>query len=413
MQIKRFEAKTLNQALQQIKQEFGPDAVILSAARTNSGWLGLLKKSRVVVTAATDTPNQHSFTQQKTSLPRGSQPVEIKPTGAPCTDLSTTESLLINSHASVKIQEFKPVNAVGTRFSSPLALTKTQDVPDPHPIQKIRTMPIRLNLDQRRIDVFIGPTGVGKTLTIAKIAAVFARHQHTPVSLITLDHDRIGAVDQIRRYASIIGLPLYTAVTPEQLPNIIAGTRNNELVLIDTPGISPRNQQKITQLLNMLSSLDSRITHLLIPAGTEELGFKTICEGFAALSPDCLLLTKTDETDSPSALIPRIISRSFPVSYLTTGQQIPEDLQEANADTFTNLIARVMTNNTTITIVANRLSDIYHAAHCRSAAKISRDNRLEFESETQAAQLNFKPCKHCCPKPGKSALLIKNSNPHR
>lgn len=191
---------------------------------------------------------------------------------------------------------------------------------------------INLNADQKIIS-FIGPTGVGKTTTMAKIAAHFAVDKNRNVGLITADTYRIAAVEQLQTYSKIIDIPFAVCYSSSRLEEMITGQfRNCDLILIDTPGSSWKDQLQLGRLKGYVDHSFVDEVHLLLSLNTKSSDLRSIVSKFSELEPDSALLTKLDETSSYGDIINIKENYNLPLSYLTFGQDVPEDLEAATAD---------------------------------------------------------------------------------
>ncbi|MBI5183033.1 MAG: hypothetical protein HY999_01530, partial [Nitrospinae bacterium] len=199
---------------------------------------------------------------------------------------------------------------------------------------------IRLEKGKQKIAAFIGPTGGGKTTTIAKLAAEYVLLRNKDVALITIDTYRIGGVEQLNIYADIIGIPVYVVLSQSELRRAIESYRDKDLILIDTPGRGQRDKSRLSELMNLLSGERSIEKYLVLSATTRDEGLSEIIENFSPLSIDSLLFTKIDEGVSFGSIINRSIHSGKPLSYLTTGQRVPEDIEIATLDRIVNLILK-------------------------------------------------------------------------
>lgn len=191
---------------------------------------------------------------------------------------------------------------------------------------------IKLNSEQK-IVTFIGPTGVGKTTTMAKIAAHFAVDKNKNVGLITADTYRIAAVEQLQTYSEIIDIPFAVCYSSSKLEEMIAGQfRNCDLVLIDTPGSSWKDQTQLGRLKDYVDHSLVDEVHLLLSLNTKSSDLRSIVSKFSELDPDRALLTKLDETSSYGDIINIKANYDLPLSYLTCGQDVPEDIETANPE---------------------------------------------------------------------------------
>ncbi len=182
-----------------------------------------------------------------------------------------------------------------------------------------------------RVFGVVGPTGVGKTTTIAKIAARFAMSpavkRHRRVKIITIDSFRIGAREQIRNYGSLMDIPVDTVETPDQLEFSLRNSGEADLILIDTIGKSPRDEQALQDMRQMLSVCgDEAYWSLVLAAPTKERDLQYMAERFAPFGCRSLILTKLDETDQIGNLVSMLRRTNLSLLFATTGQKVPTDL---------------------------------------------------------------------------------------
>lgn len=174
---------------------------------------------------------------------------------------------------------------------------------------------------------FVGPTGVGKTTTLAKLAATFKLNEGLQVGLVTVDTSRIAAVDQLRAYASIIGLPMSVVATPSEMKNIIEEWSQFDLVLIDTAGYSPRDAAQISELASLLDAAQPDDVQLVLSLSSSRKSLAEAANRFAIVSPTTLIATKLDEAAGAGALVGLCRDSGLPVSYVTVGQEVPDDIE--------------------------------------------------------------------------------------
>lgn len=187
-------------------------------------------------------------------------------------------------------------------------------------------------LDYGGIAALVGPTGVGKTTTIAKLAAQFIlKHGPRQVALITTDNYRIAAHEQLNTYGRILDVPVRVAADAEQLRSLIEGFSDKRLILIDTAGMSQRDQ-RLAEQIKTLQQDDLRIrSYLVMSAATQYKAMKEIINAFQIFQPEAGILTKLDEAATKGAAISALIEQRLPLSFVTDGQQVPEDLHNASA----------------------------------------------------------------------------------
>jgi flagellar biosynthesis protein FlhF len=193
------------------------------------------------------------------------------------------------------------------------------------------TGPIRTSADKCRLVALVGPTGVGKTTTIAKLAANYRLREKKRVGLITVDTYRVAAVEQLRTYADIIDLPMEVVATPREMREAVARMRNLDLVLMDTAGRSPRDEIRIQELRALLAEAEADDVLLVLSATTGTKSLAAAAERFGEVGTTALLLTKLDEATSLGHLVALTRQCRLPISYLTDGQNVPDDIQVAEA----------------------------------------------------------------------------------
>ena len=191
-----------------------------------------------------------------------------------------------------------------------------------------------------KIVALIGTTGVGKTTTIAKIAARFVLEKGVSVALITADTYRISAVDQLRTYSDIIGLPLEIVYSAAELKSAIRKHKDKKLILIDTAGRSQNNAYQMQELKEFLEEDPGIEKHLVLSATTKERDAEKILERFSVCRPDRILFTKTDETDSLGFIVNLLFDRRIALSYVTNGQSVPDDIEPARPEVLARLLLR-------------------------------------------------------------------------
>lgn len=198
--------------------------------------------------------------------------------------------------------------------------------------------PIAAVVGTRRVVALVGPTGVGKTTTVAKLAANFKLAHGFRPGLVTVDTYRIAAVEQLRTYAEIIDLPLAVANAPGEMRRAIDELGDVDLVLIDTAGRSPRDEVKIRELSDFLHAAQPDETHLVLSAVAGERSLRAAVDRFSMVRADRLILTKLDEADGLGGVLSVLGQANRPISYLTTGQAVPDDIEPANRRRLARLI---------------------------------------------------------------------------
>ncbi|MCL6622437.1 MAG: hypothetical protein K6T55_10080 [Syntrophobacterales bacterium] len=188
----------------------------------------------------------------------------------------------------------------------------------------------------RRV-VLVGASGVGKTTTLAKLAIKAALVEGRRVGLISLDQERLGAVEQVGSFARLAGLPCQAATDRQELLRCLETLKDCEDIFIDTPGFNPCRPGLGEHLRRLLGGLPV-VCHLLLPAPASEAHLALTLQAFATVSPATVILTKVDETQEVTGCVNQLCHRNLPVSYLTTGPRVPEDLEPASASRLAALV---------------------------------------------------------------------------
>lgn len=330
MHIRTFRAASLQDALEEIRRQMGSDASVLHTRQVREGWMGWLGHTSVEVTAGLrdrdePTPKRLSEDSQGSLLAQPRYPMELQ-------DLRMMLSLagVDDPLAERWISE---TFAFGVSLPGGVAHGAWIDCLRRTVMRGIRlASPIQAPVGERRIVALVGPTGVGKTTTIAKLAAGFRLEAKRRVGLITIDTFRIAAVQQLQAYAEIMNLPMEVVDDPKQMHSALNRLGDVDLILVDTAGRSPRSDARIAQLRSLLAAAAPDETHLVISATSSRETIINIVDGFSPIQPTSIILTKLDETIQTAGPLAALDGQSVPISYLTNGQQVPDDIQVAAAE---------------------------------------------------------------------------------
>jgi flagellar biosynthesis protein FlhF len=316
MHLKRYRGTTVRDALAEARADLGPAALVLSTrlvpAHGLSGWLG----QRVVeVTAALD---------RKVSESRTAEAPAPTPTPLQAKAPSSAAEAVAARLAATGLDQVLAAEVAGR---VPTRLRRQPDARD-----LARALGERLQWlavgDEAfaPIEVFVGPPGAGKTTTIAKIAAQQRARRGGRLGLVAADGFRVGAVEQLRLYADIIGAPFTVARALPDVERAVAESRAP--VLVDTAGRSPRDHEAL-DLFTVVGGWPQARTHLVVPASTPPDAFERLIDAYAVANPTRVVFTKLDEGGRLAPLMSLLRRRDLVVSYLTTGQRVPEDLERA------------------------------------------------------------------------------------
>ena len=382
MDIKTYRASTMHEALAMVRQELGPDAAVLHTREVPAGrWWSRLRGSRqieVTASAAVNVPSRFARAAEPAAVqalgvmepppapprvaaePGWAFPDEVKGQltdlqsmlqdlcrqsrrGGP-RDLPETLFRLFTDLIEADVNEDvarQLVDRVRNEASN-------EEVADPLLIKaRVARMveedvsvagPIAVTPGRSRLVALVGPTGVGKTTTIAKLAAQYRLKRKHNVGLITVDTYRIAAVEQLRTYAEIIDLPMLVVSTPREMRDAVRRMRSQDLILLDTAGRSPKDDIKIRELKAFLTEAGADEVHLVLSAVASARTLEQTAQRFAAVGTTRLLLTKLDEASSFGSLLPLVRSCKLPLSYLTNGQNVPDDIEIAEPGRVARLV---------------------------------------------------------------------------
>ncbi|MEM9063909.1 MAG: flagellar biosynthesis protein FlhF [Planctomycetota bacterium] len=190
----------------------------------------------------------------------------------------------------------------------------------------------------RRVIALVGPTGVGKTTTVAKLAAGFKLRQGKRVGLVTSDTYRIAAVEQLRTYAEIIGLPLKVAITPEEMRAGVESFADCDVVIIDTAGRSQMDGRRLDELATFLEAGSPDERHLVLSSTISHSVMADAADRFGVLKPERLIVTKMDEALCHGPVLNTAVRVGLPISYITTGQEVPDHIERAEPERIAALV---------------------------------------------------------------------------
>ncbi|MBZ4672644.1 flagellar biosynthesis protein FlhF [Deferribacteraceae bacterium V6Fe1] len=370
MKIKKYEVYDMKEAMALIKKELGPDAVILSTRKiVKNGSFGLFSRPMIEVTAAVDYTAKREVKKPKENYnPAPEKNTDDSADISKITDIINSLGLnkfemLLNDMNEIKkqISEMKTAISENIALDLPKSLQEVYNImiknevddvlsykflkkienriPENSTPLQIKNIAAQLFGDlipteksyfstlKKKVLALVGPTGVGKTTTVAKIAANLALKLQKSVALISIDTFRIGAVEQLKSYAEIIDVPLRVASSPTELNEIILDFEDYEYILLDTMGRSQYDTAQIDDLKSFLTTNPLINVALVLSMSSNHSELGDTFNRYSKLSPDYLIFTKLDETRYFGTLASLPILKKVPILLMTNGQNVPEDME--------------------------------------------------------------------------------------
>jgi flagellar biosynthesis protein FlhF len=393
MHLQTFSAPTMAEALRQVKTELGKDAVILhTRTYLRRQWMGLRRREVVEITAGTGfqvmprpqarrSPTETPAPERpvRRSIPRGAMaspsPRSVLDTPAAgnamimglSQEMSGLKSMVLELVHQTRAKQTPDVpedlfdyymqlvqNQVADELAADMlrklqSETRAEHLRDPQFVkQKLaeqleQMLPaakplVRTKTTGPHVVALIGPTGVGKTTTIAKLAANLKLRQNHRVGLITIDTYRIAAVDQLKKYADIIGSPLRVVSSPDDLQEAVESMADQEYVLIDTAGRSPTDTLRLNELRSFLTVAHPDEVYLVLSTTASQDCIESAIAHFSRVRVDKIIFTKLDEAVHVGVVfnVMRKINKSL--AYITTGQDVPDDIEAGGGQRLARLI---------------------------------------------------------------------------
>ncbi len=370
MRIKRYTARTIHEALDAVRRDLGSDAVIMHTRKLPPTWLGkLLRLEKFEVIAAVDanirkqaagsmqafTPQAHRVgtvgidlmeeplchdkslpnESETESVVRGyrsrSKGRKVPGQAVPGADFIRIHEHLLDSDMDPELAEILIRNSRMKWREAQLAGKTVHELILEQMTAMLPTANgITLTSGVRKVVALVGPTGVGKTTTLAKIGALFAIFGQKKVAFVTADTYRVAAMEQLRTYAQIIDVPLEVVYTPQGMHDALRKHTDADLVLIDTAGRNPRSDMSMAELKAILDASQADEIHLVVSMNTRACDLFEIVDRFTACGINRLIFSKLDETTRLGPMLTIVNLYDIAISYVTYGQNVPQDIRAAD-----------------------------------------------------------------------------------
>jgi len=346
MRIKSFFAESIEAAMAQAGKELGAEAMLMNSRRTEPD-LQHLGSYEVVCAVAPESkiadtlqspPSTEVLSRELTRLRRQMESLArvIGRSGVSSSGMAFRPEL-------ARVYEALGRAEISAEVAQDIVLRLSLQLEPNHSAGDVGRLARRelasfiltdptLGLGSRRTVAVVGPPGSGKTTSLVKLAIRECLAQRRPCSLFTIDTLRISAADQLRAYAGILGVPFQVLETPAALSLALENLRSNDMVFIDTPGFAATDMQDAAGWAGIFASNAGIDVHLVLPASMRAVDQERIADQYEMFSPRKLLFTKLDETEALGGMINLSLVLRKPLSFLSSGQQIPEDLEHAAAD---------------------------------------------------------------------------------
>ncbi|MBU5466760.1 flagellar biosynthesis protein FlhF [Virgibacillus sp. MSJ-26] len=370
MKVKKYVAGTMPEAMNLIRKELGSEAVILNSKEIQQGGiLGFFKKKKIEVYAGLD---EDATEKKELNINKTSQPSKLS-TLASSNEIDSNHTVLNEINYLKKLIEKQSQDKETTSFPAayqfmyehliyqevmgPLARDVMTNVISYHEENNIdpTTENIKLQVNDeismrlehypfqgvtydKKIIQFVGPTGVGKTTTIAKVAAKSVLEDYKQVAFITTDTYRIAAIEQLKTYAKILDVPVEVAYTPIDVQKAIDKYSSYDLILVDTAGRNFREDQYIKKLQDETLIKEETETYLVLSLTAKQKDLLDIQKQFQSLPIKALIFTKLDETTQYGSLLSIVSEMNKGIAYVTNGQDVPDDLSEPRPEEIAELI---------------------------------------------------------------------------
>jgi flagellar biosynthesis protein FlhF len=355
MRIKSYFAGSVEQAIQEARQELGQEAMLITSRRSSpeARHLGAYEVVFGVQAATPPARPTGRATATRTKTPPADLSAELQNLRVQLQDIKSTLQLgavrpqpqatseteelyneLVDLDLARPLAREVIADALALREQPPQAAKPLRDLAAESIAKRIRLAAEtgRERLDPGKIVAFVGPAGAGKTTTLVKFAVQEALAGRLPVRIVSVDPDRVGAHEKLRVFAGLLGVGFTAANTMQEFLEALDVSQDKHVVLIDTPGYGVE-LESVTDIAGSLARLNRKETHLVLPASMKRADLMRAVRRYAEFKPDYLLFTRLDETESYGAAVSTALDTDKPLSYFTTGQSVPEHIEPASRQT--------------------------------------------------------------------------------
>lgn len=375
MKVKRYIGHTVQETMQKVRNEMGKDALILNTRKIRQkGIIGWFKRPLIEVVAAADESSEGSL------APRRIAPFNVTNYAIPVKHDDTSKALeklesqianmgeilnkLTNDFKAMEGRTEQGIKREYVPYYEMLVENEVSEDVAKGIIQKAGLLhqksfgsferclkqaimehighpqPLEVSPGKRKVVVFVGPTGVGKTTSLAKLAAIFSIQKQMKVGLITADTYRIAAVDQLKIYAEIMEIPLSILYSPREMVEALEEHRDKDVVFVDTAGKSIKDRAQEKEILELISLSKADEVYLVLSCNTSYSACLNIINSYSFLPDYKLLFTKMDEVSNYGIILNCRYISGKPLSYIATGQSVPDDIEVADPNKLLSCIMK-------------------------------------------------------------------------